>query len=43
MIGVQKPEEIDTEAVKAKLPVGQVSVSAFKGGLVFPDADTGDT
>ena len=43
MIGVQKPEEIDTEAVKAKLPVGQVSVSAFKGGLDLPDADTGDT
>ena len=43
MIGVHKPEEIDTEAVKAKLPVGQVSVSAFKGGLDLPDADTGDT
>ena len=43
MIGVQKPEEIDTEAVKAKPPVGQVSVSTFKGELDLPDADTGDT
>ncbi|MDD9904715.1 MAG: Lin0512 family protein [Rhodospirillaceae bacterium] len=42
-IGVAKPEEVDTEAVKAKLPVGQVTVNAVKGGLDLPDADTGDT
>tara|TARA_B110000014_G_C19511329_1_gene275461 strand:+ start:204 stop:383 length:180 start_codon:yes stop_codon:yes gene_type:complete len=43
MTGVQKPEEIDTEALKAKPPVGQVSVSASKGGLDLPDAYAGDT
>lgn len=42
-IGVQKPEEVDIEVVKAKLPVGQVTVSAIKGGLDLPDADNGDT
>ena len=42
-IGAQKPEEIDTEALKAKPPVDQVSVSAFKGELDLPDADAGDT
>ena len=43
MTGVQKPEEIDTEALKAKPPVGQVSVSASKGGFDLPDAYAGDT
>lgn len=42
-IGVQKPEQVDTDAVKKKLPVGQVTVSAVKGGLDLPDEDTGDT
>ena len=42
-IGVQNPDQVDTEAVKQKLPVGQVTVSAVKGGLDLPDDDTGDT
>ena len=42
-IGVQKPDQVDTDAVKKKLPVGQVTVSAVKGGLDLPDEDTGDT
>ena len=42
-IGVQQPDRVNTEAVKQRLPVGQVSVSAVKGGLDLPDDDTGDT
>ena len=42
-IGVQQPNEVDTEIVKGKLPVGQVTVSAVKGGLDLPDRDSGDT
>ena len=41
-IGVQKPDEVDTEAVKAALPVGQVSVKAVRGGLDVPDEEAGD-
>lgn len=41
-IGVQHPERVDAEAVKAALPVGQVSVRVVKGGLDVPDAETGD-
>ena len=41
-IGVQQPNEVDTEIVKAKLPVGQVTVSVVKGGLDLPDRDSGD-
>ena len=36
-IGVQDPDTVDTEAVKAVLPSGQVSVKAVKGGLDVPD------
>src|ERR1700723_2328580 len=32
-IGVQHPEKVDAEAVKATLPHGQVSISVVKGGL----------
>ncbi len=42
-IGAQQPDQVDTEAVKQRLPVGQVTVNAVKGGLDLPDADTGDT
>ena len=42
-IGVQKPEQIDIEAITAKLPVGKITVSDVKGGLDLPDADIGDT
>ena len=41
-IGVQHPERVDTDRVKAALPVGQVSVRAVKGGLDVPDDETGD-
>ena len=36
-IGVQKPEKVDLEKVKASLPVGNVTVKAVKGGLDVPD------
>lgn len=41
-IGVQQPERVDAEAVRAALPVGQVSVNVVKGGLDVPDAEAGD-
>jgi uncharacterized protein (TIGR02058 family) len=36
-IGVQRPDMVNTEAVKAALPHGQVSVRIVKGGLDIPD------
>jgi uncharacterized protein (TIGR02058 family) len=36
-IGVQRPERVDLEKVKASLPVGNVTVRAVKGGLDVPD------
>ena len=41
-IGVQKPDEVDTEKVKGTLPVGKVSVRALKGGLDVEDEVVGD-
>jgi uncharacterized protein (TIGR02058 family) len=41
MVGVQKPEEVDLAAVEARFPIGQVKVSAEKGGLDIYD-DSGD-
>ena len=41
-IGVQKPDEVDTEKVKGSLPVGKVSVRAVKGGLDVEDEVVGD-
>lgn len=41
-IGVQRPEQVDAEKVKAVLPVGQVSVKVVKGGLDVPDEEAGD-
>jgi uncharacterized protein (TIGR02058 family) len=41
-IGVQKPDNVDTEKVRASLPHGIVSVKAVKGGLDIPDADGKD-
>jgi uncharacterized protein (TIGR02058 family) len=35
-IGVQRPEAVDTAAVKASLPHGEVSVKVVKGGLNVP-------
>ena len=41
-IGVQKPEEGNTQQVKATLPVGKVSVRTVKGGLDVEDEIAGD-
>ena len=41
-IGVQQPEQVDLEAVKTSLPVGNVTVRAVKGGLDVADADNKD-
>ena len=41
-IGVQRPEKVDTEKVKASLPVGNVTVKAVKGGLDIPDPENND-
>jgi len=41
-IGVQDPSAVDTAAVKARLPVGQVTVNAIRGGLDVPDEAVGD-
>ncbi|MFM1815281.1 MAG: hypothetical protein RLZ98_1976 [Pseudomonadota bacterium] len=42
-IGVQSPESVDLDAVKAMLPVGNVTVKAVKGGLDVPDPENNDT
>ncbi len=42
-IGVQAPGEVDTEAVKAALPHGQVRVVAVKGGLDVAGDGGGDS
>ena len=41
-IGVQHPEKVDAEAVKAALPHGQVSVRVVKGGLDVGDEESRD-
>jgi uncharacterized protein (TIGR02058 family) len=41
-IGVQRPERVDLERVKASLPVGNVTVKAVKGGLDVPDPEHHD-
>ena len=42
-VGVQHPEKVDTAAVTAALPHGQVTVRVVKGGLDVPDDDGRDT
>jgi uncharacterized protein (TIGR02058 family) len=41
-IGVQRPEQVDLERVKNSLPVGNVTVSAVKGGLDVADPENND-
>jgi hypothetical protein len=41
-IGVQRPEKVDLEKVRASLPVGNVTAKAVKGGLDVPDPDNND-
>ena len=38
-IGIAKPDLVDLELVKSKLPHGKVTVSAIKGGLDIYDND----
>ena len=41
-VGVQRPEKVDREVVKAALPHGQVTVNVIKGGLDVPDDESAD-
>jgi uncharacterized protein (TIGR02058 family) len=41
-VGVQRPEQVDLEKVKASLPLGNVTVKAVKGGLDVSDPDNND-
>ena len=41
-VGVQRPEQVDIEAVKKSLPVGTVTVRAVKGGLDVVDPENND-
>ena len=41
-IGVQRPERVDIEKVKASLPVGNVTVKAVRGGLDVADPENND-
>jgi len=41
-IGVQQPEMVDAEKVKASLPHGTVTVRVVKGGLDVPDDERDD-
>ena len=41
-VGVQRPEKVDANAVKAALRHGQVKVKAVNGGLDIPNETPGD-
>ena len=41
-VGVQRPDRVNAEAVKAALPHGVVSVRVVKGGLDVPDETARD-
>ena len=41
-IGVQQPDKVDAERVKASLPRGQVAVKVVKGGLDIPEEGAHD-
>jgi len=41
-IGVQQPDKVDAEAVRASLPRGEVTVSVVKGGLDVPEEGSHD-
>ena len=41
-IGVQRPDQVDAERVRASLPYGVVNVTVAKGGLDVPDEDGHD-
>lgn len=41
-IGVQQPDKVDAEKVRASLPYGVVTVKVVKGGLDIADPDHND-
>jgi uncharacterized protein (TIGR02058 family) len=41
-IGVQRPEQVDLDAIKKSLPLGNVTVKAVKGGLDVVDPEHND-
>jgi uncharacterized protein (TIGR02058 family) len=41
-IGVQRPDRVDAERVRASLPHGKATVTVVKGGLDVPDETSGD-
>jgi uncharacterized protein (TIGR02058 family) len=41
-IGVQQPDKVDVEKVRASLPIGRVTVKTVKGGLDVPDPENND-
>ena len=41
-IGVQQPEKVDLDKIKASLPLGNVTVKAVKGGLNVVDIENND-
>ena len=41
-IGVQRPDQVNAAAVKASMPLGQVTVNVVKGGLDLPAEDGHD-
>ncbi len=41
-VGVQEPEQLDTEALAATMPRGSARVSAVKGGQNVTNPETGD-
>ena len=41
-IGVQNPESVDIDKIRASLPIGIVSVDVVKGGLDVPDHENDD-
>jgi len=42
-IGVNAPEQVDPEPIKAAFPVGQITVNVVYGGLDVPDDERDDT
>ena len=41
-IGVQNPESVNIDKIRASLPIGIVSVDVVKGGLNVPDPENND-
>ena len=42
MIGVQQPDQVNLDAIKKSLPLGNVTVRAVKGGLDVVDHEAND-